>query len=550
MTDKERGNLVGHYPCDSPTCDSSDGMAVYDNGDKHCFVCKFHSSGTAELEFLVKPQKHRKDMLQGDIRAIESRSLTKATCAKFGIRTAKDNGKAKLVFPYYVKGVEVAQKLRDKKKNFSLRGDTTAYTGFWGKWTCKGSGAYLVVTEGELDCASVSQINDLKWDCVSLTNGAGDAAETFKNEVEFLLGYDKIVIMFDNDETGVKASYEAAESCVPGRAHIARLSEKDANECLKKHKEEEVKSAIFNSPAYTPAGIVDADEAFEIAHASDIFEPVCFYPYPELQAATRGIFPTEIVVVLAGTGIGKSVFVREIAYHNIILGKKIGFIALEEGVGESIIFQCGLHMNERLELAGGNPAHREDVRKVKDEVFKGNAFFFNHFGSVDNEVLINKMRALRMVCGVDMIVFDHISMSVSGDSEDSNERKKIDKIMTDSRTFCQETGCAVLAVSHLKRVKGTPHEEGGKISTSQARGSGGIGHIMNTGLGLERDQQSGSKSNVTNIRILKTRKAGDTGLVDEIKYNKVTGRYKATTPTGAWEEAGLLKEKDDVDRAY
>jgi len=43
-------------------------------------------------------------------------------------------------------------------------------------------------------------------------------------------------------------------------------------------------------------------------------------------------------------------------------------------------------------------------------------------------------------------------------------------------------------------------------------------------LGLERDQQDAEARNITNVRVLKNRFSGDTGLAATLRYSHITGR--------------------------
>jgi len=49
----------------------------------------------------------------------------------------------------------------------------------------------------------------------------------------------------------------------------------------------------------------------------------------------------------------------------------------------------------------------------------------------------------------------------------------------------------VIAIVHLRRPEGTSHEEGGKVSLAQLRGSGSLAQLSDNVIGLERDQQAG-----------------------------------------------------------
>lgn len=127
--------------------------------------------------------------------------------------------------------------------------------------------------------------------------------------------------------------------------------------------------------------------------------------------------------------------------------------------------------------------------------------------------------------GCKYIFLDHISIVVSGMSndEEGGERKAIDMLMTNLRSLVEETNVTMFVISHLKRPEKKGHEEGGQISLSQLRGSGGIAQLSDMVIGLERDQQ-GETPNVLTLRVLKNRFSGETGISGQLYYNTETGR--------------------------
>ena len=101
--------------------------------------------------------------------------------------------------------------------------------------------------------------------------------------------------------------------------------------------------------------------------------------------------------------------------------------------------------------------------------------------------------------------------------------------MTKLRSLVEETRCAMLLVSHLRRASGDKGQEQGKeISLSMLRGSHSIAQISDAVIALERDQQAEDPvmANTTTVRVLKNRYAGETGISAYLLYDKDTGRLK------------------------
>ena len=143
---------------------------------------------------------------------------------------------------------------------------------------------------------------------------------------------------------------------------------------------------------------------------------------------------------------------------------------------------------------------------------------------------MSQIRYLAKAMDCKWIILDHLSIVVSS-QEGGDERKNIDAIMTKLRTLVQELGVGLFLVSHLKRSSGQAHEDGGKISLSELRGSQSIAQLSDIVLGLERDQQNDDEvvRNTTTVRVLKNRYTGLTGPACYLKYDKVTGRMLETS---------------------
>ena len=98
--------------------------------------------------------------------------------------------------------------------------------------------------------------------------------------------------------------------------------------------------------------------------------------------------------------------------------------------------------------------------------------------------------------------------------------------MTRLRRLVAELDVCLFLVSHLRRSSGTSHEEGGRISLGELRGSQSIAQLSDMVIGLERNQQDDcpEKRNTSLVRVLKNRYTGETGPACYLKYNRDTGR--------------------------
>ena len=234
------------------------------------------------------------------------------------------------------------------------------------------------------------------------------------------------------------------------------------------------------------------------------------------------------MTLTAGSGVGKSAIVREIAHHLIQSNETVGMIMLEENPKRTALGLMGIHLNKPLHLSREGTNDEELRQAFAATVGSGRCYLYNHFGSTDIDNLVSRVRFLARGCGCNWIVLDHLSIVVSG-LGDGDERRLIDNAMTHLRTLVEETGVGMFLVSHLRRPEGDRgHEQGAKTSLSQLRGSHSIAQLSDMVIGLERDQQ-GKNPNVTTLRVLKNRFSGETGEAGYLLYDRDTGRLSETT---------------------
>ena len=295
------------------------------------------------------------------------------------------------------------------------------------------------------------------------------------------------------------------------------------------NRSEEVIKAMWEAKVYRPDGIVAGDELWDVVKETPEQAKID-YPYQGLNRKLFGIRKREIVTICGGSGIGKSLLVKEIAYHLIKNNIKIGLISLEESIKRTAEGIIGLHLNKPIHL-DRKDIKEEDLKKgFKDTIGNGNVFLYDHWGSINEDTILNKIRYFSKALDIEYLFIDHISIIVSG-LETFDERKTIDVLMTKLRALTEQLGIGVIIVSHLKRPEGNKdHTDGLKTSLGQLRGSASIGQLSDIVIGVERNA-SGETSSETIVRILKNRFAGITGMACKLKYSNEQGRLYETDST-------------------
>ena len=135
---------------------------------------------------------------------LTQRLLNKDTCEKYKYFVGEYKGKPCQVACYYDStGSICGQKVRFPDKSFIILGKVTGClygSQLWSK------GKKIIITEGEIDCLTVSQLQGNQWPTVSIPNGAQAAKKAIEANLEYLSNFEEVILMFDMDDAGRKAS--------------------------------------------------------------------------------------------------------------------------------------------------------------------------------------------------------------------------------------------------------------------------------------------------------------------------------------------------------
>ena len=539
MEINKKGFVKYHLPC--PLCKSSDAVSVNADSSAYCFSCqkyiKEYDMETQPITNGKQESKIQNVSQQSDFTEIVDRNLSENTCKKYGVSVKTDSMGAitNHYYPYHDKqGSKIATKTRyTKSKEFSVQGNTHQ-AGLFGEHLFS-KNKFIIITEGEIDCLSAYQMfytGKYETPVVSIKHGVASAVKDIKNSLEWLEQFQNILINFDNDEQGKEGALKVAELFSPGKCKIMHLPQefKDASDCLVKNKIQIYTQAFWNAKRFAPDGIINANTLFD-----DIIKPsvqsFVQYPFEGLNKMTYGLRASELVTFTSGSGLGKTQVIRELIHHLLKQTKdNLGLLMLEENPVVTSKGIMSIEANQRLHLPDVHISKEEWQKHFDATTGSGRVFLFDHFGSNTIDNIISRVRYLAKGLDCKYIIIDHVSIIVS-DQSHGDERKALDEIMTRLRTLVQETGIAMIVVSHLRRPDGKGHEEGAATSLSQLRGSASIGQLSDMVIGLERDAQHDDPEirHTTKVRVLKNRFSGITGPCCDLKYDMDTGRLAEVT---------------------
>ncbi len=545
---RENGVLESHGACSA--CGSKDNKATYlhDDGSHsaYCFGCKdFHlEDGSMRVDNNNNKEYSMSMESIGEIsdyptRGFKERGITKEIASKYGVKVGYDeNDGVTIQYHYYPstrKGKTVGYSRREvSNKQFIAVGDVKNDVELFGQSLFQKGGKRIIITEGELDAMSVQQMNINKgkeWPVVSVTNGVGGALKQICANLDWVNSFDEVVFMFDADEVGMASSAECAKIVRTGKAKIAKLGRfgKDASDYLVGDHLRELEDAIWRAEVYSPSGIINSASTWD-AFSKDMREDSIPYPdcFCNVNDLTYGRRTGELTIFTAGTGTGKSTFIKEDIYHLLTTTDyPIGIVSLEESVKETLDGIIGIHLNKRINLPDTKFDRKGKEGKDAWEATAGTGRFtlLDHQGSLSDDSLMEKIEYLAAT-GCKFIYLDHITIAVSEVEGDIN--RAMDKVMSDLLKLCKKFDIWVGVVSHLRKtgIGSISYEQGAEVTEDSLKGSGSLKQIAFQIIAFSRNKyaETEEERNQVKLTVLKNRFTGRTGYAGSAKFNDVTGR--------------------------
>lgn len=189
-----------------------------------------------------------------------------------------------------------------------------------------------------------------------------------------------------------------------------------------------------------------------------------------LDDALAGIFPNDLIVIGAKTGIGKTALATAIAHHNVKSGKRVHYFALEAeereierrmkyralmdlvyAEGSQVPRDVRQRMNYidwyagKLDGATGELVEKAIDRKVAEE-FKTLNTYYRIGGNFGIEDLSRLFLAIQDQ--TDLIILDHLHYV---DIEDDNENRGVKDVVKRIRDIALGLGKPVIVVAHLRK---------------------------------------------------------------------------------------------------
>jgi twinkle protein len=451
------------------------------------------------------------------------------------VKTLKDWGicgpdaKGHYYFPLYINGKLVNFKVNQpeiekQKYIYHAPGFKQKDYDLWGMHVPPKSTKAVTIVFGMWDAPSLSQM--LGGYPVYAVPSDSVAVDAIQHNFEKLNQFEKIKILPDNDDAGRKVDLQRIATIFPGKVEVIELPTdfpKDANEALTKGKSGELIKRWWASQPVKLKAFCNLDELHDSIFSRKSIEYKS-YPWEAINKVCWGWKYSHLDVYLAGSSIGKSLFLSQLSHHilNTTTDHQAVFF-LEDSEEEATL--------RYMALNSGIPFHKpteEYSPTDKEEAWKNtlgsnriHLFDQKEYGRLTSKDILSLIELSVRVYGTKVIILDHISYIMSGTASD-NTLALTDEFLTNLKQLTTRLDCYIATCCHLRKSNGSKTWEEGAVPTMEdARGTGAIYQLANNLFSFSRNKMSEDEEekNTTLLHVNKCRSSGWSGLGTKLRFN-------------------------------
>ena len=274
------------------------------------------------------------------------------------------------------------------------------------------------------------------------------------------------------------------------------------------------------------------------------------YPVRFLNDLCYGILPSEVVVVGAASGIGKTQFANDLAIENSKNGKKVYLFSLEGHKDEVISrlkykYICSEYYKNPSGIEMSYPKFL--MNKISDidqyeEGFKnymksvqGNLFLYDRKDTLSSDLLIEKIGKINQA---DLIILDHLHyLSL----EDSFENSQLTQVMRTIKDISELRGIPFVIISHLRKKT---KDRDILPDNDDFHGTSNITKIASTCITISPwypfDNEKEDIS-ATLFRVTKSRSGAQKKYIGQVGYNRKLNKYSNSYKVCKIEKGDLVQ---------
>ena len=234
---------------------------------------------------------------------------------------------------------------------------------------------------------------------------------------------------------------------------------------------------------------------------------------PKLAKFVAPVTPGNVIVVEAGTGVGKTAFLQNVNFHT-----KIPTLYVNLETSTSVLYERYQQMANNLKAEQVKGIYQEGDRIPYDSL--------NHIITlddcdvdVDDVIKYWELAQEKLGKGIPFIGIDHMGLLKA---KGRSDYERVTYTANEMIKLAKKTDTIVFVLSQVSREDGGSGDK--PLSVNSAKGSGAIENAATLMLGLYRPDMNREENDTRMmIQILKQRN-GVSGIKAEVKYNGATHR--------------------------
>lgn len=519
--------------------DSKTAASYYDTPTPHlhCHKCDKQTYDKEIIEEVLELSTEGKEyanevkprpVTRGVFNELQDRGISRVAAERYGVETLY-NGKDPWGRSFQFKddkGAIVASKVKTPDKKMFWEGDVSK-AGLFGQHLSPSGGKFLTITEGEEDALAVYQMlkeSDERFEpaVVSVTKGAGTAVKECQVHWEYINSFENIIIAFDGDEAGRKASAEVSR-LFKYRPKVLVFHEaketdlgwqfKDGNDYLRAGRAKDFIRMWWGADQMRPQGCLSLKSLWDDMVSKDNNTTVPT-PWAGLNKLIHGLTTSHMYVIKAPPKLGKTTTLLRMIHHiNRTTEENCGLFLLENTKKEIGLGLCAIEMKKQIQ-PWELPEDLTELKKVHDTLSEGNRIMiFDPESDRTAENVIAKMEYFIKANNTRYIFLDHITM-LAYNADDENERRFLDKLCANLKSLAVSLDICLVVVTHV-------NDDG------KTRGSRASLQLCDVMISLDRDMMNENPiiKNTTHV-IVEANRWGDCGKACSLLFTKETGEFK------------------------
>jgi len=250
-----------------------------------------------------------------------------------------------------------------------------------------------------------------------------------------------------------------------------------------------------------------------------------------LNRFTLGLQPSDLLIVAARPGVGKTAFALNLALNVGLLPKHphIAFFSLEMGVEQLVMRMLSTVSSVENQSLRKGSLQKNEWERLQTGVhnLKGSNIYFDDSGTVNVLDLRSKCRKLKQDGKLDLVIIDYLQLLSGSQHNKGNRVQEVSEISRVLKEMARELKVPVVALSQLSRSLEQRPDKTPRMS--DLRESGSIEQDADIIIFLyvkEEDKEDESRRYLTQFSVAKNRhgQPGDFELV----FNKNISKFSST----------------------